>query len=66
MTISPIKPGSDYKAEFKAAYENRYTWEPNFSGYKGKCYFCYFINQHNIISNFCSAFIYWRNKWNSI
>ena len=22
---------------FKAAYENRYTWESNFSGYKGSC-----------------------------
>tara|TARA_B100000579_G_C22837922_1_gene859862 strand:+ start:714 stop:1382 length:669 start_codon:yes stop_codon:yes gene_type:complete len=22
---------------FKAAYENRYTWNHNFSGYKGKC-----------------------------
>ncbi len=22
---------------FKAAYENRYTWEPNFLGYKGTC-----------------------------
>ena len=22
---------------FKAAYENRYTWEPNFSGYEGNC-----------------------------
>jgi len=22
---------------FKTAYENRYTWEPNFSGYKGHC-----------------------------
>jgi len=22
---------------FKAAYENRYTWEPNFPGYEGSC-----------------------------
>ena len=22
---------------FKAAYENRYTWEHDFSGYKGEC-----------------------------
>tara|TARA_B100000902_G_scaffold314145_1_gene304802 strand:- start:38 stop:706 length:669 start_codon:yes stop_codon:yes gene_type:complete len=22
---------------FKAAYENRYTWEPDFSGYEGSC-----------------------------
>ena len=22
---------------FKKAYENRYTWNPNFSGFKGKC-----------------------------
>ena len=27
------------KELFKKAYEKRYTWSPNFSGYKGKCIF---------------------------
>ena len=27
------------KELFKKAYEKRYTWSPNFSGYKGKCFF---------------------------
>jgi len=29
----------DCKELFKKAYENRYTWNHNFSGYKGKCIF---------------------------
>ena len=29
--------GADCTHLFKAAYENRYTWEPDFSGYKGRC-----------------------------
>ena len=38
MTASaPVKPGSDLREVFRRAYENRYTWEPGFSGYKGKC-----------------------------
>jgi hypothetical protein len=38
MTISqtPI-PGSDCTAEFRAAYENRYTWDGSFPGYRGSC-----------------------------
>jgi len=32
-----LTQGSDCKDAFKAAYENRYTWEPGFSGYQGKC-----------------------------
>ena len=28
---------ADCTSLFKAAYENRYTWEPNFSGYEGSC-----------------------------
>ncbi|MCX5945102.1 MAG: DUF3386 domain-containing protein [Cyanobacteria bacterium] len=30
-------PGSDLRAAFRAAYENRYTWEPGFGGYGGRC-----------------------------
>ncbi len=38
MTASaPVKPGSDLREVFRRAYENRYTWEPGFSGYKGRC-----------------------------
>ncbi len=29
--------GSDCTHLFKSAYENRYTWESNFSGYAGNC-----------------------------
>ena len=29
--------GQDCVGEFRAAYENRYTWEPDFIGYKGIC-----------------------------
>ena len=32
-----ITPGSDCSAAFRAAYENRYTWEPGFGGYRGRC-----------------------------
>jgi hypothetical protein len=34
---APIAPGSDCTAAFRAAYENRYTWEPGFGGYEGRC-----------------------------
>ncbi|MEA5423780.1 DUF3386 domain-containing protein [Synechococcus sp. CCY9202] len=30
-------PGSDCTAAFRAAYENRYTWDPGFGGYRGRC-----------------------------
>jgi len=33
----PIAPGTDVRAAFRAAYENRYTWEPGFGGYRGRC-----------------------------
>ena len=36
-TSSKIPIGSDCKDSFRRAYENRYTWENSFSGYKGKC-----------------------------
>jgi len=32
-----IAPESDCTAAFRAAYENRYTWEPGFGGYQGTC-----------------------------
>jgi len=34
---APIIPGSDVSEAFRAAYENRYTWEPGFEGYQGRC-----------------------------
>lgn len=41
MTVAPspavLAPGSDATAAFRAAYENRYTWDPGFSGYRGRC-----------------------------
>ena len=40
MTISTpaqTAPGSDCREAFRAAYENRYTWDPGFSGYSGRC-----------------------------
>ena len=36
-TSSPVKPGSDLRDIFRRAYENRYTWEPGFGGYQGRC-----------------------------
>jgi len=36
MLTNEIK-GADCAQLFKAAYENRYTWEPDFSGYEGIC-----------------------------
>jgi len=32
-----IAAGSDCRAAFRAAYENRYTWDPGFAGYQGRC-----------------------------
>ena len=34
---TPIVPGSDCTAAFRSAYENRYTWDPGFGGYEGRC-----------------------------
>ena len=34
---APLAPGEDARAAFRAAYENRYTWEPGFPGYRGSC-----------------------------
>ena len=38
LTVAaPITPGSDLREAFRICYENRYTWGPTFSGYKGRC-----------------------------
>ena len=38
MTASaPVQVGSDLRDEFRRAYENRYTWDPGFAGYRGRC-----------------------------
>jgi len=34
---TPFPSGSDCRAAFQAAYENRYTWSPDFGGYQGRC-----------------------------
>jgi len=36
-TPTSTAPGSDCREAFRAAYENRYTWDPGFSGYSGRC-----------------------------
>ena len=36
-TSSSVKPGSDLRDQFRRAYENRYTWEAGFGGYRGRC-----------------------------
>ena len=33
----PVAPGTDLREAFRAAYENRYTWDPGFGGYRGRC-----------------------------
>ena len=38
MSVStPIAPGTDIRSLFEAAYNNRYTWDPGFGGYSGRC-----------------------------
>ena len=37
LASQPIAPGTDLRELFRAAYENRYTWEPGFPGYQGRC-----------------------------
>ena len=34
---APVPPGTDLRDLFRAAYENRYTWDPGFGGYQGRC-----------------------------
>jgi len=35
--VTTEKSGEDCAHFFKAAYDNRYTWDSNFSGYEGSC-----------------------------
>jgi hypothetical protein len=35
--LAPPTPGTDLTTAFRAAYENRYTWDPGFGGYRGRC-----------------------------
>lgn len=39
MTSTLVAPpaGTDLTSAFRAAYENRYTWDPGFGGYRGRC-----------------------------
>lgn len=38
MSVStPIAPGTDIRSLFAEAYNNRYTWDPGFAGYSGRC-----------------------------
>jgi hypothetical protein len=37
LSSQPVAPGTDLREAFRAAYENRYTWEPGFGGYRGRC-----------------------------
>lgn len=37
LTQTTPAPGSDCRDAFRAAYENRYTWDPGFPGYRGRC-----------------------------
>ena len=37
LAARTLAPGSDATTAFRAAYENRYTWEPGFGGYRGTC-----------------------------
>ena len=32
-----LEPGADCRDAFRAAYENRYTWDRSFPGYRGRC-----------------------------
>ena len=37
LSAPDLKPGTDCREVFQAAYENRYTWDPGFPGYRGCC-----------------------------
>jgi hypothetical protein len=39
LTAADVAPGTDLRDAFRAAYQNRYTWEPDFGGYQGRCVF---------------------------
>ena len=37
QTLAAPPAGTDLTSTFRAAYENRYTWDPGFGGYRGRC-----------------------------
>ena len=37
QTLVAPPAGTDLTSAFRAAYENRYTWDPGFGGYSGRC-----------------------------
>ncbi|MGA1303117.1 MAG: DUF3386 domain-containing protein [Cyanobium sp.] len=37
QTLAVPPAGTDLTSAFRAAYENRYTWDPGFGGYRGRC-----------------------------
>jgi hypothetical protein len=37
QTLVAPSSGTDLTSAFRAAYEHRYTWDPGFSGYEGRC-----------------------------
>ena len=37
QTLTAPQAGTDLTSAFRAAYENRYTWPPEFGGYRGRC-----------------------------
>lgn len=37
QTLVAPPAGTDLTSAFRAAYEHRYTWDPGFSGYEGRC-----------------------------
>jgi hypothetical protein len=37
QTLVAPPAGTDLTSAFRAAYENRYTWDPGFGGYRGRC-----------------------------
>ncbi len=49
MIENNFNRGDDCKEKFRSAYENRYTWPPEFTGYKG---ICSLENENRIIKGF--------------
>jgi len=37
QTLVAPPAGTDLTSAFRAAYENRYNWDPGFGGYRGRC-----------------------------
>ena len=37
QTLVAPPAGTDLTSAFRAAYEHRYTWDPGFGGYRGRC-----------------------------